>query len=284
MTLKSVVLPAPFGPMMPRRSPRRTSRLTLRTAARPPKRFVTRSSVSTRPPAPEATGDTGQALGGEPHDEDEGRAVDDEIDAGEPGLQTRERRAQVRLERRDQDRAEEGAQGGAHPPDDRVQREPDREVDREDIEGVDEADVLRPERAADRRHRGAERHRAGGDREDHPEEEPEPGALMEARRHQGRGVGTDAEEGGVAEGDLAGVAPRHVPGGRERSPHEDQDQAVEDERVAHDQRQEGGDAEERERGPAPGRQRGHHTPSVSAPRWPKSPAGRKTSTAMNRTK
>src|SRR5437867_267034 len=395
MTLKSVVLPAPFGPMMPRRSPRRTSRLTSRTAVRPPKRFVTRSSVSTGPPGPQATGDTGQALGGEPHDEDEGRAVDDEIDAGEPGLQTRERRAQVRLERRDQDRAEEGAQGGAHPPDDRVQREPDREVDREDIEGVDEADVLRPERAADRRHRGAERHRAdlqsaardaerlggvlvladagelvadprglepdlhavvdqrddeghvdprdvaeaerpeagtegdrdplrarreaapaarddqehlrerdrgerevgaaeaireiadhpaGGDREDHPEEEPEPGALIEARRHQGRGVGTDAEEGGVAEGDLAGVAPRHVPGGRERSPHEDQDQAVEDERVAHDQRQEGGDAEERERGPAPGRQRGHHTPSVSAPRWPKSPAGRKTSTAMNRTK
>src|SRR2546430_8054957 len=27
-------------------------------------------------------------------------------------------------------------------------------------------------------------------------------------------------------GDLAGVASRHVPGGRERSPHEDQDQAV----------------------------------------------------------
>src|SRR2546422_7724423 len=102
--------------------------------------------------------------------------------------------------------------------------------------------------------------------------------------HQGRGVGADAEEGGVAEGDLAGVASRHVPGGGERSPHEDQDQAVEDERVAHDQRQEGGDAEERERGPAPGRQRGHHTPSVSAPRAPKSPAGRKTSTAMNRTK
>src|SRR5256885_16438416 len=48
----------------------------------------------------------------------------------------------------------------SHPPDDRVQREPDREVDREDIEGVDEADVLRPERAADRRHRGAERRRA----------------------------------------------------------------------------------------------------------------------------
>src|SRR5207249_813173 len=300
MTLKSVVLPAPFGPMMPRRSPRRTSRLTLRTAVRPPKRFVTRSSVSTGPPGPQATGDTGQALGGEPHDEDEGRAVDDEIDAGEPGLQTRERRAQVRLERRDQDRAEEGAQGGAQPPDDRVQREPDREVDREDIEGVDEADVLRPERAADRRHRGAERHRAdlqsaardaerlggvlvltdAGELVADPRGlEPDLHAVVDQRDDEGH-----VDPGDVAEGDLAGVAPRHVPGGRERSPHEDQDQAVEDERVAHDQRQEGGDAEERERGPAPGRQRGHHTPSVSAPRWPKSPAGRKTSTAMNRTK
>src|SRR5262245_15441612 len=31
-----VVLPAPFGPMMPRRSPRSTSRLTPRSAATPP--------------------------------------------------------------------------------------------------------------------------------------------------------------------------------------------------------------------------------------------------------
>src|SRR5213592_3639995 len=381
MTLKSVVLPAPFGPMIPRRSPRRTSRLTARTAVRPPKRFVTPSSVSTGSPGSKATGEAGQALGGEPDDEDEGRAVDDEIGPGEPGLQAREGRAQVRLERRDQDRAEERAEGGAHPPDDRVQREPDREVDREDVERVDEADVLRPERAADRRHRGAERHRgvllladagelvaearalepgldavvderdaeghvdpgdvaqaerpeaategdrdplragreaapaaredqehlrerdrgerevgaaeavrevadhpAGDDREHDPEEESEPRALLETRRHQGGGVGADAEEGGVAERDLARIAARHVPGGRERPTHEDQDQAVQDERIAHDQRQEGGDAEERQRGPAPGRKRSHHTPSVSAPRWPKSPAGRKTRTAMNRTK
>src|SRR2546430_9994086 len=63
-------------------------------------------------------------------------------------------------------------------------------------------------------------------RSDHPE----PRALLEARRRQGRGVGADSEEGGVAERDLAGIAACHVPGGRERSPHEDQDQAVEDER------------------------------------------------------
>src|SRR2546427_1696911 len=159
MTLKSVVLPAPFGPIMPRRSPWRTWRLTSRTAVRPPTRFVTRSSVSTSSQAPEAPGEADQSLGGEAHHEDEGRAVDDEVDPGEPRLEARERRAQVRLERRDQDRAEEGAEGGAQTADDRVQREPDREVDREDVEGVDEADVLRPQRAADRRQRGAERHR-----------------------------------------------------------------------------------------------------------------------------
>src|SRR2546430_14679595 len=99
-------------------------------------------------------------------------------------------------------------------------------------------------------------------RSDHPE----PRALLEARRRQGRGVGADSEEGGVAERDLAGIAACHVPGGRERSPHEDQDQAVEDEGVADDERQQGGGAEERHGGPTAGRKRGHHTPSVSAPR------------------
>src|SRR5206468_1126096 len=221
MTLKSVVLPAPFGPMIPRRSPRRTSRLTARTAVRPPKRFVTPSSVSTGSPGSKAIGEAGQALGGEPHDEDEGRAVDDEIGSGEPGLQAREGRAQVRLERRDQDRADEGAEGGAHSPDDRVQREPDREVDREDVERVDEADVAQAERPeagteGDRdplrtgreaapaaredqehlreRDRGKREvgaaetvrevadHPAGDDRERDPEEEPEPRALLETRR------------------------------------------------------------------------------------------------------
>src|SRR5438128_199141 len=279
MTLKSVVLPAPFGPMMPRRSPWRTWRLTSRTAVRPPKRFVTRSSVSTSSPGPEAPGEADQSLGGEAHHEDEGRAVDDEVDPGEPRLEARECRAQVRLERRDQDRAEEGAEGGAQTADDRVQREPDREVDREDVEGVHEADVLRPQRAADRRQRGAERHRedfqsaardadrpAGGEREHDPEDQPEPRALLEARSHQGRGVGADSEEGGVTERDLAGIAAGHVPGGRERTPHEDEDQAVEDEGVADDEWRECGDAEEDRGGPTAGRKRHDQTPSVSAPR------------------
>src|SRR3954463_5346504 len=41
ITLKSVVLPAPFGPRMPRRSPGVTSRSTSLTARRPPKRRPT---------------------------------------------------------------------------------------------------------------------------------------------------------------------------------------------------------------------------------------------------
>src|SRR5215468_4904621 len=41
MTLKSVVLPAPFGPRMPRRSPGATSRSTSLTAWSPPKRRPT---------------------------------------------------------------------------------------------------------------------------------------------------------------------------------------------------------------------------------------------------
>ena len=38
--LKKVLLPAPFGPMMARISPRGTSKLTLSSAVRPPKRTV----------------------------------------------------------------------------------------------------------------------------------------------------------------------------------------------------------------------------------------------------
>ena len=38
--LKNVLLPAPLGPMMARISPRWTSKLTLLSAVRPPKRMV----------------------------------------------------------------------------------------------------------------------------------------------------------------------------------------------------------------------------------------------------
>src|SRR2546421_286381 len=94
MTLNSVVLPAPFGPMMPSSSPACTSRVTLRTAVRPPNRFVTFSSWSIGPSHAKPRGDSGEALGCEAHDEDEHDAVDDEIDAAEAAARGGERRAQ----------------------------------------------------------------------------------------------------------------------------------------------------------------------------------------------
>src|SRR5919108_3968859 len=123
MTLNSVVLPAPLGPMMPSRSPARTSRFTARTAVRPPKRLVTASSVSTRAPRPHPARDTSEALGCEPHDEDQHDAIDDQVDPAEARLHAGERGAQVGLERRDEQRAEERAQRGAHTADDAVERE-----------------------------------------------------------------------------------------------------------------------------------------------------------------
>src|SRR5919108_4674530 len=129
MTLNSVVLPAPLGPMMPSRSPGRTSRLTARTAVRPPKRLVTASSVSTRPPQPEPAGDARDPLGRESHDEDEHDAVNDQVDPGEARRHAGERRAQVRLERGDEDGAQEWTERGAHAADDAVEREPHGEID-----------------------------------------------------------------------------------------------------------------------------------------------------------
>src|SRR5439155_283637 len=52
--------------MMPSRSPSRTSKETSRTAVRPPNRFVTRSSVSTRAPDADAGELIADARGLEP--------------------------------------------------------------------------------------------------------------------------------------------------------------------------------------------------------------------------
>src|SRR3984893_9176823 len=133
MTVKSVVLPAPLGPMMPRISPGAARRLTSFTAVRPPKRLVTASSSSIASHRAQPLPDPAdQALGHEAHDHDEQAAVDDQVDADEPRLEVAEGRAQVDLERGDEERAHEGADRGAESADDAVQREADREVDRED--------------------------------------------------------------------------------------------------------------------------------------------------------
>src|SRR4051812_49229218 len=51
MTLSSVVLPAPFGPITPNVSPWRTPNVTPSSAVSPPKRFVTDRTASSCSPA-----------------------------------------------------------------------------------------------------------------------------------------------------------------------------------------------------------------------------------------
>src|SRR4029078_9917286 len=74
--LISVVLPAPFGPMMACNSPAATSSETLSVATMPPKRrtsFSTRSSGSATIEPPEQAHDTAAA---EQHDQQQERAHD----------------------------------------------------------------------------------------------------------------------------------------------------------------------------------------------------------------
>src|SRR5262249_58748805 len=119
--------------------------------------------------------------------------------------------------------------------------------------------------------------------EQRAEGQTEPRAPPVARAHERSRVGADAEECGVTERDLTGIAAGDVPRGGEGAPEQDQDHAVENERVAHEHRRRRGGTEEHHSRPAVGCPAAH-APSVSAPRWPKMPAGRKTRTPMNKRK
>src|SRR5438105_8642714 len=72
---KSVVLPAPLGPIRPAIEPSATSRLAPSTARRPPKIFDS-ARTSSMPPPPSKHVD--QPVRQKADDEDQQRAVDDE--------------------------------------------------------------------------------------------------------------------------------------------------------------------------------------------------------------
>ena len=78
-----------------------------------------------------------------------------------------------------------------------------------------------------------------------PTSEPDPRRQPPPGAEERRRVGAEPEERGVAERDLAGVAAGDVPGRRRRAPQQDEDQPVEEEGVAHDDRDERGDARRR---------------------------------------
>src|SRR5215475_10727915 len=143
MRLKSVVFPAPFGPMRARRSPARTSSPTPFTARRPPKSLVTPSSLSAssataRSSAPPAPQGTHQAAGREEDDADVDGTQDEE-----PSLRVH---ADEVLEEHDDPGAESRSDQGARA----AQRRHEERLDRSDVldvNGTDEAVVVGPEHA-----------------------------------------------------------------------------------------------------------------------------------------
>src|SRR2546423_1671289 len=199
MTLKSVVLPAPLGPMMPSRSPRRTSRLTARTAVRPPKRLVTDSSVSTVPPRTPPRGDARPALQREAHDEGQHDAADDQVDPRDVA---------------EAGRGEARAKGNGHALGARGEAAP---AAGDDLEHLGEGDGGEREVRALEAIGEVADHRAGADGEADPDGEAEP-RVLPARAHEGGSIRADAEERRVAERDLTRIAARDVPGRGQRAP------------------------------------------------------------------
>src|SRR5713226_6359307 len=115
MRLKSVVLPAPFGPMIAVTWPAATDRLTPPTASKPPndlRRSRTSSTASPPPcPLPERDRRAGEAAGEAEQQDDQHRAQHERpvLGVGDDLL----------VEEDQGQRADAGAEEGAHPPQER---------------------------------------------------------------------------------------------------------------------------------------------------------------------
>ena len=115
---------------------------------------------------------------------------------------------------RDRDRRQEDAGAAVDPRVEGDRGQHERHGEREEPEelSADSADA-----EDDRGDRGTEERRHQSGRRQRPEE-----WHVERRRERGRGVDAGAEEGGVAEAEVAGVAAEDVPAGRQGDPEEHQ--------------------------------------------------------------
>src|SRR6266536_3664920 len=140
---KSVVLPAPLGPITPKISPRATSKSIPASARSPSYRLVSpcterivsagighRPGERTREPPPQAMEETEQSLGLEEHHGDEHRPVDEEIGVAQAGT-----RQQFDLQIAEEKRAEHGPRDRAETPDDGHQHDRKRQAEVEDGAG-----------------------------------------------------------------------------------------------------------------------------------------------------
>src|SRR5881628_1733794 len=204
ITLRSVVFPEPFGPMMPRTSPGATTNDTFETAMRPLKRLVTaRTSSSTpRPPRHERSHD---AAG---HDEDR----EDQDGAVEHRAQLATQVDDVRQPGEDQRANDRSGQRALAAEQDHGQ-DLHRLVDAE-IAGIDVARVVAVEAARE----GGERAPDGEGQElvaEHVHAERAGEIFVEADGREAaahpRAEHPDAHEDGDGERDQRHVVPRHRP-------------------------------------------------------------------------
>src|SRR5437660_1442720 len=155
---KSVVFPAPFGPMIPKTSPSATSKSTEASASNPPKRFErwrTESSASAdmqQPSNPPRHADESLRL--EEHDHDQQSAVDEE-----EGVAQRRDRQELDLQRAEDQRAEDRPGHGADAADDRHQHDAEAQTKVEDGARRDVLEVDRVEAPRQRHERRGDRMR-----------------------------------------------------------------------------------------------------------------------------
>src|SRR3954464_6508160 len=167
-TLRSVVLPAPFGPMRPWTSPLRTTKVTPSSAWTPPKERSIFSTESDIPAGAEVANPGGQrrepVRDEEDHREEDG-AVQEEAQRSRSEPQRLPPSPKQLREDGEECRADHGTVEGARSADDRVDEHVHRAREAVAVRRHHEGEV-RLERAGEARHRGAEReHRdlvAGG--------------------------------------------------------------------------------------------------------------------------
>src|ERR1044071_5769908 len=157
MTLKIVVLPAPFGPISPLIPPSGTANDASRTARKPRNDFEMffTSSIQLQP-----SREGGPDSVGEEHDHcEQHHAVEHLLYAGDLPAERGEKLGDAIGEQRQHCRAEDRAEERAEAADDRPEDDLDRAADVEDLLGEEIVVIEREEPPRDRGHRRAERDR-----------------------------------------------------------------------------------------------------------------------------
>src|SRR4029077_11864188 len=145
MQEKRVVLPAPFGPMMPKMSPRMTSKSTEASARSPPKRFeiaraerMASGGIEDPPDRRQSAPDSYDAVRLIEHHDDQQSAIDEQ-----EGVAQQRNREELDLQRAEDQRAENRADDRSQAAEDRHEDDAEAEAKVENRRGCDVLEVDR---------------------------------------------------------------------------------------------------------------------------------------------